>query len=109
MPKPLHLLCPSAVGLYRLHTAPDLMKPDLEGRVLAEQFRQARKHDEHARAREFCVGDTVFARNFSPGDKWVPARYGDSKERVLVILSGSGQYRVDLETAPGSAASEISK
>lgn len=46
----------------RLHSALDLMKPDLEGRVLAEQFRQARKHDEHARAREFSVGDTVLPR-----------------------------------------------
>ena len=41
----------------RLRSALDLMKPDLEGRVLVEQFRQAQKHDELAQAREFCVGD----------------------------------------------------
>ena len=46
----------------RLRSALDLMKPDLKGRVLVEQFRQAQKHDELAQAREFCVGDNVFAR-----------------------------------------------
>ena len=34
---------------------------------------------------------------------------GDSEEWVIVILSGSGQHRVDLETAPIPAASEISQ
>ena len=74
----------------RLRSAHDLMKPDLKERVLAEQFRQAQKHDEHARAREFCVGDTVFARNFSPEDKWVTA--------TMTARSGSLSYRVEVDS-----------
>ena len=68
----------------RSRSALDLMKSYLEGRVLAEQFHQAWKHDEHARARKFCMGDTAFARNFSPGDKWVPA--------TVTVRSGSLSY-----------------
>lgn len=57
----------------RLHSPLDLVKPDLEGRVVNEQLNQKRRHDCHARAGEFGIEQKVLARNFGQGDKWVPA------------------------------------
>ena len=57
----------------KLRSPLDLMKPDLNHRVEKEQERQKAAHDQHSTVRTFKVGDAVYARNFGPGPKWLPA------------------------------------
>ena len=45
----------------RLRSAMDLIKTDLEKRVVEQQDRQKHCHDQHAKERVTIVGDTVFA------------------------------------------------
>ena len=71
----------------QLRSPLDLVKPDPEGRVVNEQLKQKRRHDDHAGVREFDVGDTVFAKNFGQGDKWLPA----------TIRTGPMSYQVEVE------------
>ena len=47
----------------RLHPPLDFVKPDLERRVVNEQLMQKKRHDANAHAREFEIGNAVFARN----------------------------------------------
>lgn len=51
----------------RLCSPLHLVQPDLEGRVVTEQFKQKRRHDGHAHAREFEMRQAVFARNLGQG------------------------------------------
>ena len=67
---------PNSLFLKReVRTKLDLLQPDPEARVLEEQYQQktACGHDQHARNRQFSVGDSVMAKNFHSGSSWVPA------------------------------------
>ena len=72
----------------RLRTALDCIKPDLDRRVEKEQERQKKSHDQHSKRRAFNVGDMVYARNYRPGPKWVPAE--------VIKVTGSVSYKVKL-------------
>ena len=63
----------------------DLVKPDLERRVVNEQLMQKKKHDAHDHAREFEIGNAVFARN------WVHA--------TVTARTGPVSYQVEVEEA----------
>ena len=72
---------PASLFLNRhLRTRLDLLHPSVSGRVTAKQAKQKEQHDEHARTRNFTVGQRVLVRNFRDGPKWVPgtliARHG---------------------------------
>ena len=73
----------------RLYSPLDLVKPDLEGRVVNEQLKQKRRHDSHARAQEFGIGQKVLVKNFGQRDKWVPA--------TTTAKTGPVSYRVEME------------
>ena len=57
-----------------LRTRFDLLKPDVEGRVLNKQSSQVSQHDQHSKARTLVVGQKVMARDFRTrhGPAWVP-------------------------------------
>ena len=55
----------------RLRTHLDLMKLDVSNRVRTKQGCQKTLHDRHAQERQLEVGDSVFARNFGTGRKWL--------------------------------------
>ena len=55
----------------RLRTHLDLMRPDVSNRVHTKQGCQKKLNDRHAREQQFEVGDSVFARNFGSGQKWL--------------------------------------
>ncbi|XP_049514382.1 uncharacterized protein K02A2.6-like [Dermacentor silvarum] len=60
-----------------LKTALDLLKPDLRSKVQFRQLQQKVRSDSAARREPVpLVGDTVWARNFRPGPRWVPAVVG---------------------------------
>ena len=51
----------------------DLLRPDPEARVMNKQLQQKADHDQHARVRNFAVGDPVMIKNFRSGPNWIPA------------------------------------
>ena len=64
---------PSTLFFKReVRTRLDLLKPDVSARVLDKQAQQKETHDQHAKAREFMVGESVSAKNFRPGPDWLP-------------------------------------
>ena len=52
--------------------------------MTGQQSRQKDVHDKKARFHEFHVGQSVMARNFRPGDAWIPATI---VERTACVLS----------------------
>ena len=55
---------------------------------LGSREQQKRGHDAHATARSFSDGDSVYARNYSSGPKWLPG--------VVVGVEGSVVFEVQL-------------
>ncbi len=50
----------------------DLVRPDLEARILKRQFAQQLQANMHSRSRSFSVGDPIYMRNFGNGPRWIP-------------------------------------
>ena len=55
-----------------LHTRWHLLRPDMERRVSWRQSQQKDRYDQHARQREFTMGQSVIAKNFGSGSVWIP-------------------------------------
>jgi len=70
-------------------TCLDLLKPILADKVENKQFQQKVDHDCAARSRSFKADETVYVRNFGPGQKWLPG--------MIVATTGPVSYRVLLE------------
>ena len=66
---------PASLFLNRtLRTRFSLLYPDTERHVLDKQADQVRQHDQHAKTREFDIGQQVMARNVRQSrPKWIPA------------------------------------
>ena len=73
----------------RPRTRLDLLHPNTTGRVEMKQWEQKERHDAKAKSRVFCVGDPVFARNFSAGKRWLAAH--------IISQAGPISFRVRLE------------
>ena len=59
---------PCTLFLQRqLRTRFSLLHPSTEKQVTKKQFEQVSHHDQHAKPRQFCVGQTVMARNYRQG------------------------------------------
>ncbi len=67
------LIRPTAHELSRhIRTRLDLLVPNTEGSVTAQQAQQKLHHDNHCCRREFAVGQRVLARNQCSGPTWIP-------------------------------------
>ena len=66
-----------------------LVQPHLDTTVRRKQDAQKTNHDQHAKARSFDIGDSVFARDFPTGTKWLPG--------VISKIKGPLSYVVKLE------------
>ena len=65
---------PCSLFLKReVRTRFDLLRPDIESRVMGKQMQQKTDHDRHARMRQFLIGQRVMAKNLRPGPDWIPA------------------------------------
>ena len=73
----------------RLRSKLDLLVPRVESKVEAAQQGQMKYHDVKAKARTFDAGQSVWAQNYRPGEKWLP---GVVMERV-----GPVSYRVEVQ------------
>ena len=67
----------------------DLLKLNLADKVENKQLQQKVDHDHAARSRSFKDNETVYVRNFGPGQKWLPG--------TIVATTGPVSYRVLLE------------
>ena len=56
----------------RIRTHLDPLYPDIQQRVRNKQTRQKEDHNAHARSCNLQCGDSVYARNFGVGPKWLP-------------------------------------
>ena len=81
---------PSELFLGRkLRTHIDLLHPDLSEKVLEKQEAQKVGHDGKVAERTYRKGDSVYARNYQKGDKWL-------KGKIASVL-GTRTYMVELE------------
>ena len=72
----------------RLCSALDLVKPDLEDRVVTKQNQQKLQHDRHAMQRLIQIGDAVYTKNWRPGPMWIPAN--------VIARTGPVSYQIEL-------------
>ena len=111
---------PSLLFMGReLRTRLHLLSPDMGARVRDQQTQQKEYHDQHSSMREFVVGQTVWARNFSGDPDWVPAtisdRVGPLSYLVVTLRNGDvwrrhiDQLRVGVETPATEDSSVVSR
>ena len=82
-------MAPATLFLGRgIRTRFDLLRPSVEQTVQAKQSTQKDQHDQHAHTRDFAIGDKVMAKNFRPGQPWVPG--------TIVQRQGPLTFWVDL-------------
>ena len=67
----------------KLRSRLDLVKPDLEHKVHTKQQEQKSNHDKKTKAREFYIGDAVYARNFARGAKWLSGQIVGKQSSIL--------------------------
>ena len=72
----------------RLRCRLDLLKPDLQAKVMDKQLKQKVVHDRGVKERDFQAEDEVFVRNFRSGKPWLPA--------VVIRKTGPVSYLVRL-------------
>ena len=64
----------------------DLVQPHLDTTVRRKQDAQKTNHDQHAKARSFDVRDSVFARDFPTGIKWLPGVISEVKGQLSYVV-----------------------
>jgi len=77
----------------------DLLKHQLEQRVLHKQNSQKEGHDKRARSRSFEIGNTVFVKNHGSEDKLLPGE--------IIECRGPLSYRVKLQDSQYFKLSEL--
>ena len=99
-------MTPAELFLGRpLRTNLDLLHPSVEDSVTRSQAQQKRRHDQHARARDFILGQRVLVQNYRQGPRWVPGtitnRLGPLTYTVQVAGGRLWKRHIDqlLETA----------
>ena len=60
----------------------------MQTRVITKQLQQKANHDQHAESRSFNFGDTVYAKNYFGGKKWIPG--------MITKITGPVSYQVKL-------------
>ena len=73
---------------HTLRSRLDLLRPDIDKKAQQDTDRQSRAYDSRAPNRQFAVQDTVYARNYGSGPRWVPGS--------IVSCQGTAMYVVKL-------------
>ena len=66
----------------KLRSRLDLLKPDVQARVISKQAKQKSNRDKHGKPRTFVEGERVYAKNFGQGNRWLPGLIVSSKGPV---------------------------
>ena len=89
MPHSTTGVAPSMLMFGRnIRTRLDLLRPEVCARVREKQAQQRSQHDMHSQLRELTIGQTVWARNWRAGPRWLEAR--------VIGRSGPLSYTVKL-------------
>ena len=70
-----------------LRTRLDLLRPDIEQKVHEKQAHQKTHHDQHAKPRQFTVGQPVMVRNLRPGPTWIPGTIAQQLGPVSYLVN----------------------
>ena len=83
----------------KVRTHLDSLRPDLARKVRLSQEQQKRGQDSHARQRNFVIGEAVYARNYGPGEVWLPGKvtniHGSTLHTVLLRDGRSVRHHTD--------------
>ena len=66
----------------KLRSRLDLLRPDIQARVISKQAKQKSNRDKHCKSRIFVEGERVFAKNFGQGKRWLPGHIVNKKGPV---------------------------
>ena len=72
-----------------LHTHPDLLHPNVKDQVMYNQMKQKQHYDTHCKQHQFKVGDTVYVKDSSGKEGWLPSK--------ITNIQGLGTYLIELE------------
>ena len=75
----------------RLCSVLELVKSDLENRVVTKQNQQKLQHDRHAKQRVIQIGDAVYAKDRRSGPMWVSP--------TVIAKTGPVSYQVELQNS----------
>ena len=76
-------LSPSEMMMGRkLRSRLDLLKPDVQQRVIQKQAKQKLDRDKHCKTRNFSEGERVFVKNFGQGERWLSGKIVSQKGPV---------------------------
>ena len=67
----------------KLRTQLDQLKPAIEDNIRRAQDQQKRDHDLHCRPRSFTRGNLVYAKNYGPGQRWLPGKVVETEGSVM--------------------------
>ena len=73
---------------HRLRTLFYNMHPE---KVRDVQLQQAKRHDVRVKAREFVIGDLVYAQNYRQGPKWLPGVIVEKHESTFTVQLKDGR------------------
>nr|XP_055076377.1 uncharacterized protein K02A2.6-like [Misgurnus anguillicaudatus] len=94
----------------KLRTRLDLLKPSLAKTVSQSQDAQQLRRQKHSKFREFHTGESVLARDYRKGGKWMPgvvmSKTGPVSYMVNVGASGIWKRHVDQLLKHGTESSE---
>ena len=103
---------PCSLFLKRqVRTRFDLLKPNQRSHVMQKQAQQKTEYDRHAKPREFSIGQSVMARNFRSGPKWVPAVIEEKLGPLsyLVKTSQGELWRRHIDSLKGALLDQTSE
>lgn len=83
---------PASLFMSRdLRTKLDLLKPNCGDRVLVSQAKQEQR--QHSHTRDLLVGQTVMARNYGPGAKWIAGGIKKQGPVMYVVETEKGLWK----------------
>ena len=74
----------------KLRSRLDLLKPNLQQNVQEKQLKQKKDRDRRCRPRHLEEGESVFAKNYGSGEKWLPG--------TIVSKKGPVSFEVELSS-----------
>ena len=72
-----------------LRTHLDLLQPKVKNQVMHSQRKQKQYHDEHCKQRQFLEGYSVYVKDCSGKEEWLPG--------IITKIQGPLSYLVELE------------
>ena len=76
----------------QIRTRLDLLRPDINSKIVHKQVGQKKSYDEHSRKQTFFTGQTVTAINYRAGLVWMPGTFV-KKNGPLIKINGDHLWK----------------